>query len=384
MKRIVKIFLILAIILFLNINVIYANENKYGEDLKQIESQLIDDTNADEILQEVPDNIKDILKDYNINSLDSDTILDLSPFDFIKMMFYGIMYKLKEPLSIFATILAVILLSSLLNNFENTFNKNSLGQTFQVVSILCVSGFIVTPIIEIIRQIQTLISQISSFLISFVPVFAGIITASGKPITAFAYNSVVLIVVEVISIVSKSFLIPLCSSYLALVICSCITTQIDLNNFIKTIKTILMWTLGLLMTIFVAILTIKSFVASSADTVTMRATQYLAGSFIPVVGSVISDTMAIIQGSMGVIKSTVGVFGIIVILLMFLPSIISTLLMNFAIKLSQIVSEMLGVKKVSSLLKATSFALTFIQAILITYGIMVIVSIGLMLVISSS
>lgn len=382
-----KVCLIFVILCFVFINsstILGFEKEEYSDDLKQIENQLIEDTEIDKLQDDLPDGVNDILSEYGINDLKSDTLINLSIIDFFKMISFGVIYKLKEPLSILATLLAVILLASLLNTFENTFNQNSLGQTFQIVSILCVSGLIVTPIIEILKHISLLIEQIGTFLLSFLPVFTGIITVSGKPLTAFAYNGVLMIVVQVVSVVSKSILIPLCGSYLALVICSAVTNQIDISNFIKTLKTILMWTLGFLLTIFVAILTIKSFVASSADTVTMKAGKYVAGSFIPVIGGMISDTLSIIQSSMGVIKSSVGTFGIIVILISFIPSIVSVLFMNLSIKLAQIVSDMLNVKKVSALLEATSFVLTFMQSILICYGIMVIISITLMLVLGSN
>lgn len=383
-NKVCLIFIILCFIFFNSSIILGFEKEDYSDDLKQIENQLIEDTQIDKLQDDLPDGVNDILSEYGINDFKSDTLINLSITDFLKMISFGIMYKLKEPLSILATLLAVILLASLLNTFENTFNQNSLGQTFQIVSILCVSGLIVTPIIEILKHISLLIEQIGTFLLSFLPVFTGIITVSGKPLTAFAYNGVLMVVVQVVSVVSKSILIPLCGSYLALVICSAVTNQIDISNFIKTLKTILMWTLGFLLTIFVAILTIKSFVASSADTVTMKAGKYVAGSFIPVIGGMISDTLSIIQSSMGVIKSSVGTFGIIVILISFIPSIVSVLFMNLSIKLAQIVSDMLSVKKVSSLLEATSFVLTFMQSILICYGIMVIISITLMLVLGSN
>lgn len=385
MKRKLNLIIItLCVILlsYFSYDIVFAvDNNDYNEYLQQIESEFLEDVQVDDLKENLPDGIKEILSKYGIDDLNRDTLINLSVKDFFKMVFYGIMYKLKEPLSILATLLAVILLASLLNTFENTFNKNSLGQTFQVVSILCVSGFIVTPIIELLRQIVLLIEQIGMFLLSFIPVFTGIITVSGKPLTAFAYNGLLLGTVQIVSIVSKSILIPLCGSYLALVICSSVTNQIDINNFMKTLKTILMWILGFLLTVFVAILTIKSFVASSADTVTMKAGKYVAGSFIPVIGGVISDTLSVLQGSIGVIKSSIGTFGIIVIFISFIPSIVSILLMNISIKLAQIVSDMLAVKKVSGLLNSTSFVLTFMQAILICYGMMVIISIALMLLI---
>ena len=222
--------------------------------------------------------------------------------------------------------------------------------------------------------------QVGDFLLSFIPVFTGIISVSGKPLSAFAYNATLVGVVEAVSFTAQNLLIPLSGVYLALCLTGAVSDQIQIGGITRSIKKVVLWALGFLMTIFIAILTIKSFVANSADSVTLRAGKYLIGSFVPVVGGAVSDALTVLQGSFAVVRSTVGAFGILAILICFLPGIVSILLMNAALKIAQIVSDMLNVKRVSGLLEATSFVLTLMQSILICYGVMVLISISLMLV----
>jgi len=178
-------------------------------------------------------------------------------------------------LHLLATLLGVVLLSSLLGAFEMSFDASGLNRAFQVVSVLCISAIIVTPVMQILQSTTELIQQVGNFLLSFIPVFTGIISVSGKPLSAFAYNATLVGVVEAVSFTAQNLLIPLSGVYLALCLTGAVSDQIQIGGITRSIKKVVLWTLGFLMTIFIAILTIKSFVANSADSVTLRAGKYL-------------------------------------------------------------------------------------------------------------
>ena len=345
-----------------------------------VEQELMEASGAEELFDFLPEETRDFLRQSGVDELSSDTILNLSGGDFLHMVGQGILVKLREPLALLATLLGVVLLSSLLGAFEMSFDASGLNRAFQVVSVLCISAIIVTPVMQILQSTTELIQQVGDFLLSFIPVFTGIISVSGKPLSAFAYNATLVGVVEAVSFTAQNLLIPLSGVYLALCLTGAVSDQIQIGGITRSIKKVVLWALGFLMTIFIAILTIKSFVANSADSVTLRAGKYLIGSFVPVVGGAVSDALTVLQGSFAVVRSTVGAFDILAILICFLPGIVSILLMNTALKIAQIVSDMLSVKRVSGLLEATSFVLTLMQSILICYGVMVLISISLMLV----
>lgn len=381
-------FIIVFVVLLFGICTVYGQDEKAEDEklVQKAQDELLDTSGAKDLYDKIPSDIKKILDENDadeIKNFDTKTILDLSQGDFVKLIVSGVKTKLHAPITILATAVGTILLAALLGSLQTNFLQTGLDRTFNVVTVLCLSSIVITPIVSILRQTAILLEQVSEFLLGFIPIYAGIITVSGKPLSAFAYNGMLLGIVEIVSIVSKNVLIPLCGIYLALCLCGAVSGQVNISGITGGVKTAMTWGLGLSMTIFVALLTIKSFVAGAADSVTMRAGKFLVGSFVPVIGGAISDAFTVLQGSIGVIKATVGSFGIIVVLLCFLPAIVSILLISLAIKAAQLVSETLEVKTLSTLLQATGFVLGIMQSILICYGVMVIISISLMIVLGS-
>ncbi len=61
--------------------------------------------------------------------------------------------------------------------------------------------------------------------------------------------------------------------------------ELHITSAASSLKSLVTWAMGLLLSIFVGLLSIQSVVASGADSVTAKTAKFLIGSFIPVVGS---------------------------------------------------------------------------------------------------
>ncbi len=59
---------------------------------------------------------------------------------------------------------------------------------FGTVAVLTVAAAVADPIIGCITQAAQAVRDCSLFLISFIPAFAGVLTAGGQPVTATTYN----------------------------------------------------------------------------------------------------------------------------------------------------------------------------------------------------
>ena len=86
-----------------------------------------------------------------------------------------------------------------------------------------------------------------------------------------------------------------------------------------------------------------------------------------------------LQGCLGKVTTSVGAFGILALLVTFLPVIIQVGLMQLSIKLSQGVAGLLEASRLEGLLEGAGFVLTMLQALLICYGMMLLSALALLL-----
>lgn len=360
----------------IEVNANYDNTNDY--DYGEHFDILLQASGADRLFNITPYESKNFLLENDITKVEPSQILSVSIFDVISSTIMTIEENLKYPLTILLSLIGIILLSSLLDSLKTNFNQASYEHIFAIISVVCIARVIIEPISTLIIQVQTLIEQVSQFLLGFIPVYVGLLQVSGKPVSATIYSTSFIGVIQVISRISATILVPLLGIYLAFCLIGSTSTQINTISIAKSVKTTVITSLSFLLTLFVALLTMQGGIATATDSVTIKTAKFVAGNFLPVVGSAIGDAMSSVTGCLGLIKSTVGGFAGLVLIGMFLPSIISVLLMQISLKIANAVSETLGTGKISEMLKSAEMVLSLILGIVVVFGVLLIISIGML------
>lgn len=359
-------------------------QGETGQDYAAQYSEILQSSGAQELMEDVPDKTQELLEEYGISSLDPQNILSLKPADLLSLLWKLLVEQLRSPFRTISCVLAVVVLCALLENMQGAFAKSTMKGVFSVVSTLCIAGIVVMPVTKCIIECAEVVHSISNFMLCFIPVMTTVMTASGQPVTAGTYNLFLFGACEVIAKIAASTLVPMLCMYLALCLVGSVTTNMKIAPVSSSLKSILSWALGFLITLFVGMLSLQSLVSVSADTVTMKATKFVVSNLVPVVGGALSDALGSVQACMKVIKSTVGAFGIITALFTFLPSLIKIVLWLGAVKLGAVFAGMLGVEKAGKLLDSVSSALSLLFAMLLCFGLFLTVTTTFMMVLGSS
>lgn len=353
------------------------------EDFQQLYDSLLEESGAGDLFRLLPEEPKKLLEENGITGIDQESILSLNFWDLIQGGWTGLKASAQAPLIMLTATVGVILLCALLDSLKSSFSVQSHEGIFSVVSVVCISSAIVVPIAQMILKTAALLKSMSEFLLSFIPVYVGIVTASGKPVSGAAYNACLIGTIEVIARLAATVLVPLLAIYLAICLVGAASREIDMQGISKVVRNVVITSLSFLLTIFVGLLSIQGTIAAAADTVTMKTMKFAIGTFVPVVGGAISDAFNTVQSCMGVIKSTVGGFGILAIAAAFLPAIISLLLMQLSLAVAGGVADALGVKQVGGLMKSASGVLSILLGILLVFAMLFIVSVSIMMALSS-
>ncbi len=286
--------------------------------------------------------------------------------------------KAEKPLSLLGTMMAVTLLSALLSGFHG---ESGNGVAFRGVISLTMTALLAGTIIQTVRDTAALIEKLSSFMLAFLPVFASSAAASGKPASALIWYGTTLSSVEIFSTAVNHLVLPLMMIFVALSFVSVLTPDLHAYALIKSVKSLALWILSFCLTVFLALLTIKTSVSGAADGVTLKTAKFLLSSAIPVVGSAVGDAWAAVSGCLGLVKSTIGVFGIVVIGAVFLPQILYLGALTGLLSLGASAAETLSEKEPAEVMRVSSAAASMMLALLICYALMLLAAIAMVLLI---
>jgi len=357
MKKIRIILISMLFFVLLNINV-FAKENIIDKSVKDY----------------LPDQIVSLLNEYGFKNFNAKELVDISLNDIIDYITTIIKTEIKSPLIVIYIIILVVIISTVAMGIGNGFLSGIIEKNFSILSILTVCTTASIPIVAILKRAQSFINTTSSFIKAFVPSLSAIMIAGGKTLNGAGYQAILIAASEFLSALLSSVLIPIIILFLCFSIVSRLSPELKLSGFLSGIRSVILWSLTLTTTLFVSFITIKGVITTGADSLALRTGKFFLGNFIPAIGGALSEAAASVVSSINLIENSVGIFGIIAITIYFLPILIQILLYKLVCDISSGISDSLGAVELSVLMKDISSILGIINAIILNYAAIFILS----------
>ncbi|MCR4761062.1 MAG: stage III sporulation protein AE, partial [Oscillospiraceae bacterium] len=248
-----------------------------------------------------------------------------------------------------------------------------------VSAVICITAA-AEPLCGCLERTADALETGQAFMAGYIPVFAGFLAAGGSVAGGAAYHVFVLFLTETVMLLANRLLFPLLQWGTALGIADAVNPKLRLGQFVSGFRTAVTWTLGTVMALFSALLSVRSFVASAADSLAAKSAKLLTSSVIPVIGSAVSDAYGTVQGSIILLRNSTGAVGILVIIWLTVPPLLSLLCYRAVFRLMQIVAETAGTETLGSLFRNAQTVLSAAFAILVCYAVMLIFSSAIMMI----
>lgn len=369
MKKIL-IFMITFFILLATPVMAYAEQSE--------EAQLREEYQLDEIYENVPDDTKELLDTLGLKDVDYSNIINISFGQILKTAEEILLGVYKSPFSSALSVIAIIVIASLIKGFSTSFNESTLSPVLSSSASVFTAVILIVKISACISNACSVIDLSATFTLVFIPIFTFLIAASGSPLSAVGFNTLIFGLAQVLSNVAGMVLMPVANIFLGLGITAGIKPDLHLSSITAFIKKNLILILSFITTIFMTIVSIKSNVAGGVDALGDKSLRFALSSFVPVIGSTISEGLASIKGYVSLMKSAAGVFSIIVIFLTYLPVLLEIIIWNISLSICSLCSDLFEEKSVGSIVKAVQDTLSILLVIVILCMVVTIVSIGIM------
>lgn len=370
MKKIITIFIISISLIIISTVAVNAEENAE-------ESSFLYDLSG--IYNSLSDEAKQSLEDIGAASADPNTLSEISFNSIVAEILDLAGENVSSPLKGLISITALLLLSSILSAYKSTLNSD-ISTALNITTTLCITCAVAVPAISVINNTASVISTASNLMIAYIPIMVVIMATSGHAVSGASYYSMMLAAGEGVGQLSSKVIVPLLNMFLGLSITSSVSPDINLSGFINMFSKAIKWILGFGMTIFTAVLALKQLITSSLDDVSTRAVRFTLNSFIPIVGSALSDAYKTVLGSVGLLKSGVGVFVILSVAVVFLPVILQSIMWIFTLWIGKSTAEVLGLSQPAKLLEAINVVFSTMLAILLCIMSIYIISTAIVLI----
>lgn len=300
--------------------------------------------------------------------------MSLSASGVLKYIWDGFFGELRSVGRLMLSIFATSALSAMLGIVK----RDETGEAAFFVCF-CISAAATAKIIGItVGYGESVIDEMCDFVTKLAPILCILLAGGGFVSSAQAFYPVFSASVYVICMIMEKFIVPMI--YLSAVcgIVNNISGRVSLNNFSKMIKSFSKWILTLSLTIFSGINALYGFCMPGIDGVGLSAAKLAVGSFVPLVGGFLADSIETVISGARLMKNAVGTAGIIALLAICAIPLIKMGAVIFALKISAAIIEPVGDKRFSDMTAeaaeaaTTVFAMTAVTAVLFILTIAII------------
>ncbi|HBO48922.1 MAG TPA: hypothetical protein DD614_03725 [Clostridiales bacterium] len=292
--------------------------------------------------------------------------------------FLGVVFgNIKSVLPFIFTLVAIGLLSNVVGNLKSNTSgvENTTNFIFLSVAILVVlisfKGILGTTN-------KTLNSILTQMQIVF-PILITLLGTIGSVSSISIYNPLVAILSTLVSVVFDKFLYPLFIIIFVLTILGNLTDTIKFDKLNGFLMSTFKWSIGIIFTLFTGFLSIQGITAGKFDSVSIKATKFAMKSYIPIIGSYVSDGMDFFVLGATLVKNSIGLVGVLILIISILSPIIMIIVYKLALQLSSGILQITGNSKICKFLGDCNKILILPIVLIIGVSFMYIITISLIM-----
>ncbi len=352
---------------------IFAAIFSFGVKAETLYTDQYAESGADRIEDYLSDPAADLIEELEIDPSDPEWVNSLSAENVFSQIWSFLKEGAKGPFRAGLSVLSLLLVMAAAATFESL---KPFEDVLSCVFSLTSGALLVSSLISFISSCGSAIKGTTVLMDGFVPVYAGILTATGKGLTASGMSFLLLTASGTVASLSAFLILPLLNCYLGVGLAGSIMPMGGLGRLNEGIKKAALWTLSLTLTVFLGILSIQTGVNRAADGLGVKTAKFMIGTFVPVAGGALSESLTTLLGSLGLLKTSVGMFGVVAVAATLIPTFAELLLWRITLWGLSIAADVLGVGGRTEILRSADSVLSVLMGILLFTGALFIISLA--------
>lgn len=308
MKKIIIAFISLVIISTNQVSAMDANTEEILEEQKQ-------SFGISDFLKEAEKYSGDFMEDVDIPEMLNNAIAGQIDNNTIYKKILNLFGReIKDSITILISILVIVVIHSVLKSISDSLENGNVAKIIYYVQYIVVVTIIMANFTDIISLIKETANNLVGFMNALIPILITLMTYTGSIVTGSLVQPIILFMINFIGNIIQTVLIPLVLVIATLSIASKISDKVQITKVTKFFKSSIVWFLGIVLTIFVGVLSLEGTLSSSIDGITAKTAKAAVSSIIPVVGKILGDAVDSVLGCGVILKNALGIVGIMVII----------------------------------------------------------------------
>lgn len=380
MKKIV--ITVLLILIFLTHNTYATEESLSQEDIMQSQQE---DLDINSFIDEADKYTDDIYEDIDMGELFSSAITgSIDNESILKSILKAIGGEVLDSITVLGSILVIIVIHSILKSLSDGLENKGIAQITYYVQYILIVTLIMTNFVQILDIVRESIQSLVGFMNSLIPIMITLMITTGSIVSANLIQPIILFLITFIGNFLTGIIIPLILVSTALGIVSKISDRVQVDKLSKFFKSSVVWILGVILTIFVGVVSIEGTLSSSVDGITAKTAKAAVSSFIPVVGKILGDAVDTVIGCSSILKNATGIVGVIILIGIAIVPIIKLVALMAIYYLGAALCQPIADGKIIQLLEQMGDTFKVLLAIMCSISVMFIIGTTLVINISNS
>lgn len=327
----------------------------------------------------------EFVKDIDISSMLNDAITGKIDNEIIyKKVIKLLGSEVSNSIKTLISVLIIVVIHSILKSISDNLENDGISKIIYYAQYILIVTIIMNNFADTVSIVKETTSNLVGFMNILVPILITLMMYTGSIITSGIVEPIILFLINFIGNMIQTILIPIVLVATVLTVVSKISNRIQISKLTKFLKSAVTWSLGVVLTLFVGVISLEGTLSSSIDGITAKTTKAAVSTLIPVVGKVLGDTVDTLLGCGVILKNAIGLIGVVVIIGICIVPVLKigvlTLVYNFAAGIIEPISD----EKIVKLIEEIGGVYKLLFGILCTLSVLLIIGVTLVIKISNS
>ncbi|WP_312150943.1 stage III sporulation protein AE, partial [Paenibacillus odorifer] len=290
-------------------------------------------------------------------------------------MWHEVLYNGK----LLVTIVMISVLSMILETLQTAFERKTVSKVaytlcYMVVLVIAVNSFNIA-----IGYAKDAIDRMIDFMMAMIPLLFALLASMGNIVTVSVTHPLIVFMIHTVGTMIHTLVFPLLFFSAVLHLVSALSEKYKLTQLANLLRNIGAGLLGVLLTVFLGVISVRGITSSVTDGVTIRAAKYITGNFVPVIGKMFADATDTVISASLLVKNAIGLSGVIIILFLCAFPAIKILVLALIYNIAAAVMQPLGETPIVVCLQTIGKSMVYVFAALAAVSLMFFMAVTIML-----